>query len=50
MTLLALARGMLFDITIRTISESPVVAGDTREELSTSVRLRNCVSGTAPCS
>jgi hypothetical protein len=41
------------DITIQTASEGTVVAGgnaDTRAELATSVRLRNCVSGAAPCS
>jgi len=41
------------DITIQTASEDTVVAGsvsDTRAELTTTVRLRNCVSGAAPCS
>jgi prepilin-type N-terminal cleavage/methylation domain-containing protein len=42
------------DITIRTASEDAAVVAnavsDARAELTTTVRLRNCVSGVAPCS
>jgi prepilin-type N-terminal cleavage/methylation domain-containing protein len=41
------------DITIRAASEDTVVTNgvaDTRADLTTTVRLRNCVSSTAPCS
>ena len=41
------------DITITTGTEQTVVAGgiaDTKAELTTSVRLRNCMKATAPCS
>ena len=41
------------DITVQTRSEGTVAAGgtaDTQAELATSVRLRNCIGATAPCS